>query len=438
MPVDVIMPKVDMDQENGTVRAWLKANGDAVQAGETILEIETDKVAIEVEAPATGILDGILVHEGETVPIATTIAYILAPGESLPAAAAPKREGPGHKAPRLPDPPVATAAVASTPVARKVAEEAGVDITAVSGSGPRGRVTRKDVEQALAHTPGAGPRPYATPAARRVAAAAGLDLAELAGSGPDGRIQETDVLRASTAAAATTTEIVEYTAMPLQGIRRTIAERLTTAAQTIPHIHFTQPIDMTRFEQTRAELNAHAEANGGPRVSATALLVKLVAASLAQHPQLNSHLVDDEIRLFKSAHIGMAVALDEGLIVPVIHDAGQKGVGILATEVRDLAARAKAGKLTPADVRGGTFTISNLGPYGIEQFTAIINPPQTAILAVGATKPEVVPDAKGNVSVKPIMRVTLAADHRVIDGAVAAAFLAGLKTIMESPTLMLW
>jgi pyruvate dehydrogenase E2 component (dihydrolipoamide acetyltransferase) len=200
---------------------------------------------------------------------------------------------------------------------------------------------------------------------------------------------------------------------------------------------------MTRFNEARAQLNARVEKSGGTRVSATALLAKIVARTLVNHPWLNSSFQEDqdgqgaEIHLFKDVNMGIAVALEDGLIVPVVRDAANKGVAQIAAEVKDLAIRARDGQLAPAEVREGTFTISNLGPFGVEQFTAIINPPQAAILAVGATQPEVVPDADGQVVVRPIMRVTLAADHRVVDGAVAAHFIADLKAALEEPVLLL-
>ena len=455
MAIDVIMPKVDMDQETGTVARWLKQNGEEVRQGETILEIETDKVAIEVESPASGILNGILVEEGETVPIATTIAYILEPGEALPdAAPAAEERKTDQKVPvRQTDWEVSV-----TPVARKMAQATGLDINTVSGSGRDGKVTKKDVEAALA-----SPQPfgngegkvYATPAARRIAAEKGLVLKSITGSGPDGRVQSVDVLAYAAAAqeVARTTivpvpEFVSapssgYEVFPLQGMRRTIAERLTASYQSIPHINFSASIDMTRFNEARAKLNARADQNGSTRISATALLAKIVARILTRHPWLNSSFKDAQgeqgaaIHLFNAVNLGIAVALEEGLIVPVVRDAANKSVAQIAAEFKDLATRAREGNLAPSEVREGTFTISNLGPFGVEEFTAIINPPQAAILAVGATKPKVVPDADGQVVVRPIMRITLAADHRVVDGAVAAHFIADLKATLEEPVLLL-
>jgi pyruvate dehydrogenase E2 component (dihydrolipoamide acetyltransferase) len=450
------MPKVDMDQETGTVGQWLKADGDEVKQGEIILEIETDKVAIEVEAPASGILTNILIGEGETVPIATVIATILAPGEKLSPAAKPPLEVEAPEPVSLQEVPKAPESgngVPITPVARNFAKASGVDLGTVTGTGPRGKVTRKDVEQSLAAvTPqqGAFGKAYATPAARRIAGEQNVALESVVGSGPDGRVQANDVLAAAAEAAQVAAapapqpaETLAVEVVPLQGKRRTIAERLTASYQSTPHINFTASIDMTRFNEARTQLNAQAEKNGGTRISATALLAKVVAQTLVLHPWLNSSFKsgqgaqDTEIHLYHDVNMGIAVALEDGLIVPVVRDAAKKGVAEIAAEVKDLALRARDGQLAPSEVRDGTFTISNLGPFGVEEFTAIINPPQAAILAVGATKPEVVPDEDGQVVVRPVMRITLAADHRVVDGAVAAHFIADLKARLESPVLLL-
>jgi pyruvate dehydrogenase E2 component (dihydrolipoamide acetyltransferase) len=226
--------------------------------------------------------------------------------------------------------------------------------------------------------------------------------------------------------------------VPLAGMRRTIAERMTASHQTAPHIAFTVRVDMSVFEEMRAQLNAKAEAAGQARASVTALLVKAVAWALKRHPWLNSTLQGDEIHLLPEINVGVAVALEEGLIVPVVREADRKGVAEIAAEVYDLTARAREGRLSPGDVADGTFTVSNLGPFGIEQFTAIINPPQAAILAVGATQREAMVDDGGQVVVRPVMRMTLSADHRVVDGAVAARFLADLREVLQAPALLLW
>jgi pyruvate dehydrogenase E2 component (dihydrolipoamide acetyltransferase) len=445
MATEVIMPKVDMDQETGTVGQWVKQEGEEVKQGETILEIETDKVAIEVESPASGILSGILIGEGETVPIATTIAYILEPGEALPEAA--KRAEPAQDKPPVPEVQQTDWEVPVTPVARKMAAAEGVDLSAVSGTGPQGRVTKKDVEGALAvpvpFGNGKG-KVYATPAAKRIAQETGVNLQNLQGSGPDGRIQAADVVIAAERMAevavdtpAPAAPAPEVEVVPLRGMRRSIAERMTSSYQQAPHIGFTWRNDMTKFNEARAQLNVHAEKAGSQRISATALIIKIVGSVLARHPWLNASFQGEEIHLYRDINIGMAVALETGLIVPVVRDVASKGVAEIATEVKDLSLRARDGQLLPAEVRGGTFTISNLGPFGVEQFNAIINPPEAAILAIGATQNEVVAGADGQVEVRPMLNITLTADHRVVDGAVAAHFIADLKAAMESPVLLL-
>ena len=431
MAVPVIMPKLEMAQETATVVEWLKQEGERVEKGEPLLTVETDKVTLEIESPASGILAGVRVGPQQVVPVTEVIAYILQPGEELPREA----EAPS------PPPPPPTLPVAATPVAQRLAAARGVDLSTIVGTGPGGRITKADVEAALAapSRPAVEPSPEkvrATPAARRIARERGVDLSAVTGSGPQGRIQAADVLaftRAPAVAPAPAAEII-----PLQGMRRTIAERMTTSYRTTPHITFTVRVDMSRFEEARARLNARAEAAGQPHVSATALIVKAVAWALRQHPWLNSTLHDEEIHLLPEVNVGVAVALEEGLIVPVVHQADRKSVAEIAAEMNDLVTRAREGRLTPADVAGGTFTVSNLGPFGIEQFTAIINPPQAAILAVGATQLEPVVDEEGQVVVRPVMRMTLSADHRVVDGARAARFLTDLREALEAPTLILW
>ncbi len=445
MATDVIMPKVDMDQETGTVAQWLKKEGDEVKQGEIILEIETDKVAIEIEAPATGILSGILVVEGETVPIATTIAYILAPGEALPEVAKPAQPEEKSLEPKFHQ---TDWEVPVTPVARNMATAKGVDLSAVQGTGHQGRVTKRDVQEALAKPVAYGNgegKVYATPAAKRQAKELDVSLKNVQGSGPDGRIQASDVTAAATrlaesaAVVATPPELAtpEIEIVPLRGMRRTIAERITASYQQAPHIGFTWRNNMTQFNETRLQLNAHAEITGGPKISATALIMKIVSSALARHPWLNASFQGEEIHLYRDINIGMAVALETGLIVPVVRDVGKKGVSEIAAEVKTLSLRARNGELLPAEVRGGTFTISNLGPFGVEQFNAIINPPEAAILAIGATQNEPVVDEDGQVVVRPMMNITLSADHRVVDGAVAAHFIADLKATLEAPVLLL-
>jgi pyruvate dehydrogenase E2 component (dihydrolipoamide acetyltransferase) len=438
MAVPFIMPKLEMTQETATVIEWLKQEGEQVEKGEPLLTVETDKVTVDIESPASGILAGVRVAPQQVVPVTEVIAYVLQPGEELPQERAEERAG---AAPSLPPQAPTASPVAATPVAQRMAQAHGLDLGAVVGTGAGGRVTKADVEAALAAParPATGPLPSrvrATPAARRVARERGADLSGVTGSGPRGRVQAADVLGFTPAPALVSTPATGV--IPLQGMRRTIAERMTLSYQTAPHITFTVRVDMTGFEEVRAQLNAKAEAEGLPRVSVTALIVRAVGWALQRHPWLNSTLRDEEVHLLPEIDVGVAVAMEEGLIVPVVRQADRKSVAEIAAEVRDLAARAREGRLTPADVAGGTFTVSNLGPFGIEQFTAIINPPQTAILAIGATQPEVVVDEGGQVVVRPVMRMTLSADHRVVDGAVAARFLSDLREALEAPSLILW
>jgi pyruvate dehydrogenase E2 component (dihydrolipoamide acetyltransferase) len=437
MAIEMIMPKVDMDQETGTVVEWLKTNGDRVQEGETILVIETDKIAIDVEAPGTGILNGISAHPGDVIPIGTVIAYILEEGEEAPVPASK----PEIKADQKPAPEQAPSReeIQATPVARKMAEAHGLDLGALTPSGKGGKVTKEDVEAALQPT-GRDLRQgkiIAAPAARRTARIKGIDLGQVPGSGPGGRIQAFDVEKyQALPAAPAPSPVLQGDTIPLVGMRRTIAERLTASYQSIPHIQFTARVDMTNFDQARSDYNQLAREKGDEKVSVTALLVKLVAMVLVDHPMINSSLLDDLIHLHQDINLGVAVALDKGLIVPVIKNANLKGIREISAEAADLVNRARNGTLTSADVKGGTFTISNLGPFGVEQFNAIINPPEAGILAIGATTSEVVALDNNAIAVRPIMRFTLSADHRIVDGAIAANFIADLKSKLENPILM--
>lgn len=440
MAIEMIMPKVDMDQETGTVIEWLKTEGQEVKEGETILVIETDKIAIDVESPGSGILGGISANPGDVIPIGTVIAYILEEGEEVPAASeAPiASPPPSEPAPATLEAETSSVDVPATPVARKMAAEYGVDLTSVTPTGKGGKVTKGDVQAAIAPAASVGTGPViATPAARRTARLAGIDLRQVRGTGPGGRIQAEDVAIFKPGTAAPIAPGVKSgETIPLIGMRRTIAERLTASYQSIPHIQFTASVDMTNFNQARKDYNDLAIERGDQKVSVTAMLVKMIAMTLADHRMLNSSLVDDSILVHEDINIGVAVALERGLIVPVVKNADQKGIKELAEESSDLVSRAKNEELTGADVKGGTFTITNLGPFGVEQFNAIINPPEAGILAVGATVPKVVALDGGAIAVRPIMQFTLSADHRIVDGAVAARFIADLKATLENPILM--
>ncbi len=405
MPVPIIMPKFSMTQEEGRVMTWLAAEGDAVAKGDPLLEVETDKVTMEVEAPESGVLRGVLVKEGEVVPVTAVIAHLLLPGEVWT------------------DEPVK-----ATPVARRVAAAAGVEVNDIPASA--GKVKRQDVEVYL-------DKVRATPAARRLARAQGVDLTAVNGSGPRGRVQAGDVVVKSSPVVVSPV-VEEGLVQPVSAMRRTIAERLTRSYKTIPHVTFTVAADMTAVADLRHRLN---ERGDGAKVSVTAVLVKVCAWALGRQPLVNGSWRDDGIQLHEQANVGVAVALDDGLIVPVVQNAAQLGLAAIAEQVQELTARARHGRLQPADVQGGTFTISNLGMWGVEQFTAVINPPQSAILAVGRTvkQPVVVETAVGDeVVIRPIMKMTLSVDHRIIDGAVAVRFLQDVVAALEQPDRLLW
>jgi pyruvate dehydrogenase E2 component (dihydrolipoamide acetyltransferase) len=454
----VIMPKFGFTQEVATIVRWLVKEGDLIEQGDPIAEVTTDKINMEVEAPINGIVMGFKYPEGAEVPVTEVICTILAEGEkastnvpptpsqpepSSMAAAAPTE----MKTPALPDIPI-------TPVARRMAEVEGVNLTGVKGSGPQGRVTVKDVRSYLesqVEMPAAGQKVPATPAARRIAAEQQIDLRTVPGTGLGGRIQGTDVqahlatrsaFSAPSAAvqpAATVQTPISLAGspsgqpvvLPLEGMRRTIAQRMQASAQQAPHIYLTMDIDMGLAERMRTYLNARSLA-GQPQISMTAVIIKAVAAALVQHPQLNSYLQGDKIYLMPDVNVGMAVALQDGLIVPVIHKAGEKSLAQTGVEVADLSRRARDGHLKPEDVVDGTFTVSNLGMFGIDHFTAIINPPQVGILAVGRIARRFVPGEDDRPMARSLMTVTIAVDHRALDGAIAARFLSTLKGILET------
>lgn len=477
---EVIMPKFGFTQETAEIVRWLKRAGEAVEQGDPVAEVTTDKVNMEVEAPATGILDGLRFKEGDVVPVTHVIAWVRGANESAPADApvsasvsasvagssAGSSVGAALVAARpdvaaQPTAPAATPSKAS-PLATRVAAERGVDAGSLTGTGPGGKVMRADVEAAVAPTPSAAPdgKVAASPAARRVARELGVDLHAVSGSGPRGRIQSDDVRaaeKATTRVAPTADQptvraalmAAPTTRLPLQGMRRTIATRLQKSFQEAPHVFFEAQIDVTAAEALRAKVNGRL-AKDAARVSLTVVIAKACAWALARHPLVNSHLVgapgQEEIVMNAAVNIGIAVALEAapddptrsgGLIVPVVRGVGDKGLEALAADIADVSKRARGNKLRPDDVSDGTFTISNLGMFGVDRFTAIINPPQVAILAVSAARKQFVPDADGNPVARPIMAVTLSADHRVVDGAVAARFLSDLRAALEDPALML-
>jgi pyruvate dehydrogenase E2 component (dihydrolipoamide acetyltransferase) len=469
MAKEVIMPKFGFTQEEAEVVAIYKHNGDTVRNGDPLMEVTTDKVNMEVEATASGILSGLDLNVGDVVPVATIIAYILTPEEAAGGVAGPRVT----KTVTTPEPqggyedvPPSTLTRDATPVAARLMADAGIAPASVTGTGPQGRITRQDVEAFLATTTPAANiingKVRASPNARRLAREQGLSLGDIVGTGPNGRIQGWDVRTGGVARGRATQAIgLErdasshpstatrgessggygdvppsqiFTEIPFTSMRRAIARNLSKSYQEAPHIFFQRDVDMTALQSL---LDTLRQRPTPAKLSMTVLLSKVVAWALAQHPPLNSHLDGETVRQYHTVNMGIAVALNEGLIVPVLKDVGGKGLGQLSVELGDLTQRARANQLKALDLADGTFTISNLGMFGIDQFTAIINPPQVAILAVGATTKRFVPDANDQPVLRPICTFTLSVDHRVIDGAVAAQFMATLAEGLMEPHLLL-
>jgi pyruvate dehydrogenase E2 component (dihydrolipoamide acetyltransferase) len=435
MTTPVIMPKFEMAQESGTIVRWLYQEGNPVKKGEPLLEVETDKVVMEVDAPASGILKGVCAREGDRVPVTEVIAFIAQSGEEL--LEIPRQ---GYAETPLSEKPPGRQNRRLTPLAQRIADERGIDINAIPISGTSPWIRRRDVERYKTFPAiGGGERKKrATPAARRAARESGVDLRQVNGSGPRERVQEADV-RAASESPTTEPRVLEI--LPLKGIRRTIAERMQSSYQTAPHITLTVEVDMTEAESVRRSLNERADLLKVTSIPVTAFLVKVCAWALRRHPRINAALRDEEIYVYEPANIGVAVALEEGLIVPVIQRADKLGLAEIAARLEELQERAHQGRLGPQDVHGGTFTISNLGMFGIDQFTAILNPPESGILAIGRiVKRPIAVETRGHdeVVIRAMMRLTLSADHRVIDGAVAARFLQDVVAALENPNLLLW
>jgi len=375
MAISVVMPALEIAQETGTLVAWRKKEGEQVTKGETLLEIETDKAVMEIEAPGDGVLVGVKVHEGAVVPVGQTIAWIVAPGEALPPEAVPSHT--------------------TTPTAPAQARAAaGVSNTT--------------------HQPVASVAKI-SPKARRLAKERGVDISNLQGSGPAGEIVAADVVSDADTSARVDAEL-------LTSVGRLMAERTTQSWTTVPHFFLVREIDASAIVAAREQLGPAIETTNGVKLNHTDLLIALVARVLARHPRLNSSWNDGSIRLNPEINIGVAMAVDGGAVAAVIHKADRTKLGEIAVQRRDLTERARAGRLRPSDIAGATFTISNLGMYKVDAFSAIISPPQAAILAVGRIADRVVP-VNRQPGIRPIMILTLSCDHRVTDGAMAATFL---------------
>ncbi len=429
MATEILMPALSPTMEEGTLAKWLVKEGDVVKSGQIIAEIETDKATMEFEAVDEGKIGRILIAEGTAgVKVNTPIAVLLEEGDAADAAPAPaKAAAPAAAAPvaapaaaAVPAPaaPVAAggARVFASPLARRIAAEKGLDLTKVQGSGPHGRIVKADVE---------GAKPVA--AAPAVAAAAPAPAAAPAASMPTGMGAETVMKMYADRA---------YEEVTLDGMRRTIAARLTEAKQTIPHFYLRRDVKLDNLMAFREQLNKQLEARG-VKLSVNDFIIKASALALQAVPNANAVWAGDRILRIKPSDVAVAVAIDGGLFTPVLKDAHQKSLSTLSAEMKDLATRAKTKKLAPHEYQGGSFAISNLGMFGIDNFDAVINPPHGSILAVGAgvKKPVVLKD--GSLGVATVMSMTLSVDHRVIDGALGAQFLQAIVDNLENPMAML-
>ena len=427
MATNILMPALSPTMTEGNLARWLKQEGDRIKAGDVIAEIETDKATMEVEAVDEGILGRILVPAGtQAVKVNDVIAVLVEAGEAVPAAgAAPKAAPAAVAAPAAPAPvaaaPVATApAPASTsgdrvfasPLARRMAAQAGLDIGKISGSGPNGRIVKADVDAALSR----GPAPVA--AAAPIAAPAPV---------------------AAPRPAAPVAITAPHTAIPNSSIRKVIARRLSESKATIPHFYVSTDVEIDALLKIRADLNARSpkDGPGAYKLSVNDLVIKATAVTLRRFPNVNAMWTEDAILQLHDVDISVAVSIPDGLITPIVKGADIKGLAAISNEMKDLAARAKTGKLKPEEFQGGGFSISNMGMYGVRDFAAIINPPQAGILAVSAGEQRPVVK-NGALAIATVMTLTLSVDHRVIDGALAAEFLQALKRNIEDPlSLML-
>jgi len=403
---EIIMPKMGDAMTEGKVVRWYKQAGDAVKKGEPVAEIETDKVNLDLEAESDGTLGDHAANEGDVVPVGGLLATILREGEKAPE-------------PKAPEPKAEPQQRRATDKKDSVKHTTGEYHEAIEQKGPR-----RDKTVATAETSRAteSTRPRSSPLARKVAADLGVKLEQIQGSGPRGRIVADDVRNAKSVAPGATTTI------PLSAMRRTIAKRLAESTGPIPHFYLTVDYDVTTLLELRKQLNEIA----GTKVSVNDFIVRAAALALRQHPNINASWGDEAITQHGDVHVGIAVATPEGLITPVVRNADRKSIVDIAAEVRALAEKAKNRKLMPNDYQGSTFTISNLGAWGIEEFTAIINPPNSAILAVGAAEARAVVVDK-QIVVRDRMKITMSCDHRVIDGATGAEFLKTLRQYVEQP-----
>ncbi|WP_417524715.1 pyruvate dehydrogenase complex dihydrolipoamide acetyltransferase [Marinovum sp.] len=427
MPTEILMPALSPTMEEGTLAKWLVKEGDSVASGDLLAEIETDKATMEFEAVDEGVIGKLLVADGtQGVKVNTPIAVLLDEGESAEDIEAATPEAPPAKAEPEPEKAAETPAptqsqtpkgdrIFASPLARRIAADKGLDLAQIKGSGPRGRIVKADVEGATATT--TAPK---TPA----------------------RAEEAPTEARPQAKSASADQVAalygdrEYQEVPLDGMRKTIAARLTEAKQQIPHFYLRRDIHLDALLALRADINRQLEPRG-IKLSVNDFIIKACAAALQQVPDANAVWAGDRILRLTPSDVAVAVAIEGGLFTPVLRDAHQKSLSALSTEMKDLAARARDRKLSPQEYQGGSFAISNLGMFGIENFDAVINPPHGAILAVGAGLKKPVVTEDGSLGVATVMSVTLSVDHRVIDGALGAQLLAAIKDGLEAPLALL-
>ena len=447
MAVELRMLQMDQTMTKGKIGKWLVKEGDTVTEGQPLLEIETDKVVHEQESPTEGVIVQILAEEGTNVPVNALLAVIGGPGEEVERVEADTevaQQKPGEPPqPKMPSSVTTTIEPKASPAARQLSEKLAIDLTQVTASGPGGRILEGDVQRYIdlrGPVPTEAARLKASPLARRLAKEHGVNLSSIAGSGPDGRIVRDDVLQAPKTAPeipAVETPTLQQPAevIAMDGIRGIIAERMTLSVQTNASVTLHIEVDATGFVELRGMLNDKLQARE-VSITYTDLLVKVVANALREHPRLNTTLTDEGIHLLREINIGVAVALEDGLVVPVIQNADKERLSEISGQVKNFAERARRNQLTPGELQGGTFTITNLGNFGVDTFTPIINPPESAILGVGRIlkKPVVRND---EIVIRSMLMLSLTFDHRVIDGAPAAQFLQTISNYIQDPYLLL-
>jgi len=394
MAVEVILPKLDEAMTSGKITKWLKKEGDRVEKGTPLFEVETEKVNFEVEAEASGILSKVMAEAGDTVAIGTTIAFILKPGEKVPKVPEPTVKAKEVTQAEAPKVTTGAKAMKASPLAKRIAREKNINLSLVVGTGPRGRITKEDVLQALEEG-----KAVAAPPVREVA------------------------------------ELAEEEIVPLSSMREVIARRMTESFQT-PHFYVTVEVDTQELGKTREQLIPIIESKTGIRLTITDLVIKMAAKALEDNPSVNCAYVDGAVKLFKRINIGLVTAVEGGLVVPVVHQANKKLLAEITQARAELVQRARNRKLTMAEMRGSTFTISNMGMFEVDQFSAILQPPEAAILAMGHIADRVVV-RDGEIVIRPMMTLTLSIDHRVLDAVVGANFLQSLKNYIENPVTIL-